>query len=121
MRCLCSNQSVKKTPGDIFHTFLDLDSVIHLPVNGSVTSLLIFIQNILNYVLKTNKAFMGLERNGGKVINDKAEISDTFWGHQRLILHIVKTGHNVSPLRSQKSSALSEIISSIIFNLFYLE
>ncbi len=64
-----------------------------------------------------DEAFMGLERHGGKVINDKAEISDTFWEHQRLILHIVKT----SPLRSQKSSALSEIISSIIFNLFYLE
>ncbi len=40
-------------PGDIFHTFLDLDSVIYLAVNGTVTNVLIFIQNILNYVLKT--------------------------------------------------------------------
>ncbi len=47
-------------PGDAFHTFLDLDSVIYLAVNGKVTSLPVFIQNILNCVLKTNEAFMGL-------------------------------------------------------------
>ncbi len=35
--------------------------------NGTVTNLPAFIQNILNCVLKTNKAFTGLER----VINDK--------------------------------------------------
>ncbi len=33
--------------GDAFHTFLDLDSAIYLGVNGTVTSLPIFIQNIL--------------------------------------------------------------------------
>ncbi len=52
--------------GDAFHTFLDLDSVIYLSVNGTVTSLPVFIQNILNCVLKTNEAFTGLERHGGK-------------------------------------------------------
>ncbi len=50
----------------VFHTFLCLDSVNYLAVNGTVTSLLVFIQNILNCVLKTNKAFTGLER---QVIN----------------------------------------------------
>ncbi len=50
-------------PGD---TFQDLDSVIYLAVNGTVTSLPVFIQNILNCVPKTNKAFTGLERQGGK-------------------------------------------------------
>ncbi len=45
--------------GDAFHTFLDLDSVIY-------TSLPVLIQNILNRVLKTNKAFTGLEWHGGK-------------------------------------------------------
>ncbi len=40
--------------GDVFHTFLDLDSVIYLAVNGTVTSLPVFIQNILNCVPKTN-------------------------------------------------------------------
>ncbi len=54
--------------GDAFHTFLGLDSVIYLAVNGTVTSLPVFIQNILNCVLKTNKAFTGLEWHG---INDK--------------------------------------------------
>ncbi len=54
---------------DAFHTFLDLDSVIYNAVNGTVTSLLVFIQNILNCVLKTNEAFTGLERHG-LVIND---------------------------------------------------
>ncbi len=49
---------------DVFYTFLDLDSVIYLAVNGTVTSLLGFIQNIINYVLETNKAFTGLEQHG---------------------------------------------------------
>ncbi len=53
-------------PGDAFHTFMDLDSAIYLAVNGTVTSLPVFIQNILNCVLKTNEAFTGLERHGGK-------------------------------------------------------
>ncbi len=42
-----------------------------LKVNGTVTSLPVFIQNILNFVPKTSKAFTGLERHAGKVINDK--------------------------------------------------
>ncbi len=49
-------------PGDAFHTFMDIDSAIYL----AVTSLPVFIQNILNCVLKTNNAFTGLERHGGK-------------------------------------------------------
>ncbi len=53
-------------PGDAFHTFLDLDSAIYLAVNETVTSLPVFIQNIWNFVLKMNKAFTGLERQGGK-------------------------------------------------------
>ncbi len=40
--------------GDVFHTFRGLDSVIYLAVNGTVTSLPVFIQNILNCVQKTN-------------------------------------------------------------------
>ncbi len=44
--------------GDVFHTFLGLDSVIYLAVNGTVKSLPVFIQNILNCVPKTNKAFL---------------------------------------------------------------
>ncbi len=42
-------------PGD---SFLDRDSFIYLAVNGTVTSLQVFI---LNCVPKTNKAFMELE------------------------------------------------------------
>ncbi len=53
-------------PGDTFHTFLGLDSVIYLAVNGTVTSLPVLIQNIFNYIQKTNKAFTGLEQHGGK-------------------------------------------------------
>ncbi len=51
---------------DVFHTFLGFESVIYLAVNGTVTSLPVFIQNILNCVPKTNEAFTGLERHGGK-------------------------------------------------------
>ncbi len=63
-------------PGDAFHTFMDLDSAIYLAVNGTVTSLPVFIQNILNCVLKTNEAFTGLERHGGKWKITKF----SFWG-----------------------------------------
>ncbi len=45
------------------------DSVIYLVVNGTVTSPPVFIQNILNCVLKTNKAFTGLERHWGTTAN----------------------------------------------------
>ncbi len=51
--------------GDAFHTFMDLDSVNYLAVNGTVTSLPDSIQNILNCALKTNEAFTGSERHGG--------------------------------------------------------
>ncbi len=44
-----------------FHTFLGLDSVIYCAVNGTA-----IIQDILNCVPKTNEAFTGLERYGGK-------------------------------------------------------
>ncbi len=33
-------------PGDAFHTFLDLDGVIYLAVNGTVTTLPVIVQNI---------------------------------------------------------------------------
>ncbi|XP_058648779.1 uncharacterized protein LOC131550601 isoform X2 [Onychostoma macrolepis] len=42
-------------------TVTGLDSVIYLAVNGTVTNLLVFIQNILNCVPKTNKAFTSFE------------------------------------------------------------
>ncbi len=62
--------------GDVFHTFLDLDSVIYLAVNGTVTSLPVFTQNILNCVPKTKWAFTGLERHGGKWLMTNF----SFWG-----------------------------------------
>ncbi len=61
---------------DAFHTFLGLDSVIYLAVNGTVTSLPVFIQNILNCVTNTNEGFTGLERHGGKWLITKF----SFWG-----------------------------------------
>ncbi len=51
-----------------FYTFLDLNSGIYLAVDGTVTSLPVFIWNILNCVPKTNQAFMELERHAGKWI-----------------------------------------------------
>ncbi len=47
------------------HTFLCLDSESYLAVNGTVTSLPVFIQNILNCVPKMHRAFTGLERHEG--------------------------------------------------------
>ncbi len=52
--------------GDAFHTFLDIDSAIYLAVSGTVTSLPVFIQNILNCVPRMNETFMGSEQHGGK-------------------------------------------------------
>ncbi len=49
-----------------FYTFLGLDSAIYYAVNGTVRSLEVFNQNILNCVPKMNEAFTGLERHGGK-------------------------------------------------------
>ncbi len=66
----------------VFHTFLGLDSGIYLAVNGTVTNLLVFILNILNCVLKTNEAFMGLERHGGKWLMT----TFLFWGGVILLL-----------------------------------
>ncbi len=66
--------------GDAFHSFLGLDSVIYLAVNGTVTNLMVFIQNILNCVPKTNKAFTGLEQHGGKWVMTKF----SFWGRVTL-------------------------------------
>ncbi len=43
----------------------DLDTAIYYAVSGTVTSLPVFIQNILNCVQKTNKAFTSLERREG--------------------------------------------------------
>ncbi len=63
-------------PDDAFHTFLGLDSENHLVVNGTVTSLPVSIQNILNCVPKTNKAFTGLEQHGGKWLMTQF----SFWG-----------------------------------------
>ncbi len=49
---------------DVFHTILGLDSVIYLAVNGTVTSIQIFIQNIF----EDEQSFLtGLEQ---QVIND---------------------------------------------------
>ncbi len=53
-------------PGEALHTFLGLDTVNYLAVNGTVTGFPVFIQNIFNCVLNSNKAFTGLERHGGK-------------------------------------------------------
>ncbi len=67
---------------NVFHTFLGLDSVIYLAVSGTVTILPVFIHNILNCVLKTNKAIMGLERYGGKWLMT----TFVFWGGVTLYL-----------------------------------
>ncbi len=48
----------------------------YLAVNGIDISLPVFIQNILICVLKTNKAFTGLELHGGKWLMTKF----SFWG-----------------------------------------
>ncbi len=56
--------------GDVFHTFPGLDSVIYLVVNGTVTSLPVFLQNILNCVSEDEQSFYGFGTSEW-VINDK--------------------------------------------------
>ncbi len=56
---------------DVFNTFLGLDSVIYLAVNGTVTNLPVFIQNVLNCAPIT-----GLEWHGGKWLMT----TFLFWG-----------------------------------------
>ncbi len=57
---------------DVFYTFLCLDSVNSLAVNGTVTSLPVIHPKYLNCVSKTNKAFTGfgtLEITVDKTLN----------------------------------------------------
>ncbi len=51
-------------PDDAFHTFLDLDSVIYLAVNGTLTSPLGFHLKYLK-LCSEDEAFMGLEQHWG--------------------------------------------------------
>ncbi len=51
---------------ELLATFLDVDRVNYIAVYGRVRELSECIKNILNCVPKTNKAFTGLERHGGK-------------------------------------------------------
>ncbi len=44
---------------DAFHTFLGLDSVIYLAVNGTVTNLPVFIQNIYKLCSEDKQSFYG--------------------------------------------------------------
>ncbi len=78
---------------DNFHTFLWLDSVNCLTVNGTVTSLPVFIQNILNCVPKTSKAFTGLERHGG-MWNNFIQITVVVFF--QLLTHKIFTCHTIS-------------------------
>ncbi len=51
---------------DLLVTFLDVDRVNYIDVYGRVRELSECIKNILICVLKTNKAFTGLEQHEGK-------------------------------------------------------
>ncbi len=61
---------------DVLATFLDVDRVYYIAVYGRVRELSECIKNILICVPKTNKAFTGLERHGGKWLMTKF----SFWG-----------------------------------------
>ncbi len=52
--------------GNAFHTFLDLDSVIYLAVNGTVTSLPGFYLKYLKLCSEDKQSFMELELHAGK-------------------------------------------------------
>ncbi len=57
-------------PDDVFHTFLGLDSVNCLAVNGAVTSLPVFIK-YLKLCSEDEQSFYGFGKTWGKVIYDK--------------------------------------------------
>ncbi len=61
---------------DVFHTFLGLDSVNCLAVNGTVTSLPVFIQNIFKLCSGDEQSFYGFERHGDKWLKTKFSL----WG-----------------------------------------
>ncbi len=60
---------------DLLATFLDVDRGNYIAVYGRVRELSECIKNILICVLKTNKAFMGLERHAGKWVITKFSFS----------------------------------------------
>ncbi len=61
---------------NVLATFLDIDRVSYIAVYGRDRELSESIKNILNCVPKTNEAFTGLERHGGKWLMTKF----SFWG-----------------------------------------
>ncbi len=58
---------------DVFHTFLGLDSVIYLAVNGTFTSLPVFIK-ISHIVFRSLTKLLRVCNHMGKVINYKTLI-----------------------------------------------
>ncbi len=67
LRCLCSMGKIQNGA-----TVTRRDRQCYLLVNGTVTSLPVFIENILNCAPKTNEAFMELERQyNHKIINNQ--------------------------------------------------
>ncbi len=105
--------------------FWALTVVIYLVVNGTATSLLVLIQNILNGVPKTNYAYTDFERQGGKYndtnwqkddISVLAAVSDT------LCSTLVRGVHSIlisSPLESILGLCLSS--SQLVFSPVVLE
>ncbi len=61
--------------GDVFHTFLGLDSVIYLAFMGQSPASW-FSSKYLELCFKYKQALMGLERNGGKLLMT----TFSFWG-----------------------------------------
>ncbi len=61
---------------DLLAMFLDVDRDYYIAVYGRIRQLSECIKTILNCVPKTNKAFTGLERHGGKWLMTKF----SFWG-----------------------------------------
>ncbi len=52
-------------PDDAFHTFLGLDSVNYLAVNGTVTNLPVFIQKYLKLCSEDEQSFYGFGMTWG--------------------------------------------------------
>jgi len=103
--------------GDAFHTFLDLDSVIYLAVNGTVTSLPVFIQNILNCVLKTNKVLQLWNDMG---LSEK--LTFLFWGGG-VVLLILNNTININNNCKKDCTirlAFADSLSDIVLYIKYL-
>ncbi len=85
---VCSLRSVDTLQiCDVFHTFLGLDSVIDLAVNGTVTNLTVFIQNEYLKLLQRQMKHLWVWDDMKWVALNVLKVRACYWNHFTFIIY----------------------------------